>query len=254
MTTLPSFEELMASLGLDQAVNTSVQSLSPRPSPSPPPRPSSTRTISPARSNTSTPVRDNISIRRVARYTPYSPPFPSPRRGSLSSLSASAETQRSPTRSQSTSPRIPSSPLQRRRSSKSGRGLTVNVYGSRTDLAANTPISIYVRRKTPGTSPTSPTFPRELRCDSPGDQARPFTLPTLPPLFPQSPSSDSFPITPNSDTDLHPLDGVPSFNKLDVLDGFTRRSRRHTGIRISSPSHSADLGDHYLRRRTVANI
>jgi hypothetical protein len=138
--------------------------------------------------------------------------------------------------------------------------LTVNVYGSTTDLAANTPISTYVRRKTPGTSPTSPTFSRDAGYQSSAGSPMPFTLPTLPPLFPQSASSDVFPLTPDSDSELlsseHNSPIYQSKRLPDILEvgTFTRRPRHHTGVRLSTPPSSADLREHHPRRRTIIHI
>lgn len=79
----------------------------------------------------------------------------------------------------------------------------------------------------------------------------PFTLPTLPPhFFPRSSSSDSFPLTPNSDLDSDLNSPVVATTKplpdiLEVGPYYTRRHRRYnTGVRISTPPRSADLGDH----------
>jgi len=249
MTTLPSFVELMSSLGLDQRTP-------PPPAGSPhsssPPSPSVPPSLTESRSSPS--LRDTgLSRNRLARYSPYSPVFLSRRRGSLSSLSSSSSDYERPSpRAYSTSPR-PSSPLLRRRAN---RNLTVNVYGSTTDLSANTPISIYVRRKTPGASPTSSTFSRE-DLGSPMASPMPFTLPTLPLLFPQSANSDNFPLTPTSDAEASSETNSPNHKPLpDVSDtgAFMPRSRYRTGIRISTPPRSADLSGRHSQHRIVAPI
>nr|GAT53982.1 predicted protein [Mycena chlorophos] len=228
-TTLPSFVELMATLGLDQ-----TQDRSPASSPSSSPRVLSVAPPSPSKSRSSPSLRDAAAGRnRLARYSPYSPQL-SERRGSVSS-SSSSDYERPMTRAYSTSPHPPSSPRARRRH---GNKLTVNVFGSNTDLAM--PISSYVRRKTPGASPTSPTFPREPQDSSPSGSPMPFSIPTLPALFPRSASTESdFPLTPNSDIDQPPSrNPSPSpTNKLVLPDEERTYLHRHyhTGVRISSP-------------------
>ncbi|KAJ7179294.1 hypothetical protein C8R46DRAFT_1073281 [Mycena filopes] len=264
MTTLPSFVELMSSLGLDQSAAPAQEhesSSSPRSSPSSSPRMPSVTPPSPTKSRSSPSLRDaGASRNRLARYSPYSPGFQlSSRRGSLSSVSSSSSDYERPTvRAYSTSPHPPSSPRTRKRH---GNNLTVNVYGSSSDLSANTPISTYVRRKTPGASPTSPTFPREAQ-DSPSSSPMPFSIPTLPSLFPRSASSDSFPLTPNSDVEhISSEHSSPNYSsKLlpDVIEPgtFLHHRGHHTGVRISSPPRSADLtaGGRHPRSRAVVHI
>lgn len=81
MTTLPSFVELMATLGLDPATKAPENpSPSPSPSPSPPSSAESsprlsifTTAPSPIRAKSSPALRDSGSSRsRAARYSPYS--------------------------------------------------------------------------------------------------------------------------------------------------------------------------------------
>ncbi|KAF7301423.1 hypothetical protein MIND_00707600 [Mycena indigotica] len=228
-TTLPSFVELMASLGLDQA-----QDRSPSSSPSSSPR---ATPPSPSKSRSNPSLRDSAASRnRLARYNPYSPKL-SERRGSLSSLSSSSSSdyERPIVRAYSTSPHPPSSPRARRRH---GNKLTVNVFGSNSDLAANTPISSYVRRKTPGASPTSPTFPREALDYSPSSSPMPFSIPTLPTLFPRSASSESFPLTPNSDISSTNNSPNPVTKPLPDEERLYFHRTYHTGVRISSPPMS----------------
>ncbi|RDB22564.1 hypothetical protein Hypma_010388 [Hypsizygus marmoreus] len=255
MTSLPSFVELMASLGLDQVTkNPDQMPKSSVSSPSSSPRP--TGAIVPLHTrNSMQSLRDtNLTRPRVARYAPYSPVVSATRRGSISSISSSSlERDRSPLRSYSASPRPPSSPRFSRRPMNK---LSVNVYGSVSDLAANTPISSYVRRKTPGTSPTSPTFSLESRCDSPPVSPVPLTVPTLPTLYPHSATSDSFPITP-SDSEMLSFENDPSlytFGDAPKAKSLSRRPRRSVGVRISTPPRSAELHGHYQRRRSFAHI
>ncbi|KAJ7667826.1 hypothetical protein DFH06DRAFT_230664 [Mycena polygramma] len=260
MTTLPSFVELMSSLGLDQtAPAPESASPSPRSSPSSSPRMPSVTPPSPTKSRSSPSLRDaGASRNRLARYSPYSPVFQSSRRGSLSSVSSSSSDYERPTvRAYSTSPHPPSSPRSRKRH---GNNLTVNVYGSNTDLSANTPISTYVRRKTPGASPTSPTFPREgvdSLTDSPSASPMPFSIPTLPSLFPRSASSDSFPLTPNSDIENPASErSSPNYASKPLPDVIEYHRGYHTGVRISSPPRSADIATsgRHPRSRAVVHI
>lgn len=246
MTSLPSFVELMASLGLDQTTKTLDQtpksSLS---SPSTSPRLVGAAVPLHSRSKSIQSLRESTRP-RVVRYSPYSPVLSTSRRGSLSSVSScSLERDRSPLRAISSSPRAASSPRLSRRSTNK---LSVNVYDSASDLAANTPISSYVRRKTPGTSPTSPTFSQESR-DSPPPM--PVTVPTLPTFWPNSANSDSFPITPN-DSESISFENDYSFG--DATKTRSRHHRRHVGIRISTPPRSADLTALYPRRRSLAHV
>ncbi|KAJ7276238.1 hypothetical protein B0H12DRAFT_1227410 [Mycena haematopus] len=259
MTTLPSFVELMSSLGLDQTAPAPERSTSssPRSSPSSSPRMPSVIPPSPTKSRSSPSLRDaGASRNRLARYSPYSPVFPlSSRRGSLSSVSSnsSSEYDRPTARAYSTSPRPPSSPRARKRH---GNNLTVNVYGSSGDLSATTPISTYVRRKTPGASPTSPIFPRDAQ-ESPSASPMPFSIPTLPSLFPRSASSESFPLTPNSDLDGTPSErSSPNYPSKPLPDIIEYHRSYHTGVRISSPPRTAELtaSGRHPRSRAVVHI
>ncbi|KAJ7368147.1 hypothetical protein DFH08DRAFT_830518 [Mycena albidolilacea] len=254
MTTLPSFVELMESLGLDAPQHDT--SSSPRSSPSSSPRMPSVTPPSPTKSRSSPSLRDpGASRNRLARYSPYSPVFQlSSRRGSLSSVSSNSSSDyERPTRAYSTSPHPPSSPRARKRH---GNNLTVNVYGSSGDLSANTPISTYVRRKTPGASPTSPIFPRDALEESPSASPMPFTIPTLPSLFPRSASSDSFPLTPNSDLDGNPASerSSPNYPTKPLPDVIEYHRSYHTGVRISSPPRSAELASSGRHPRSQAVV
>jgi hypothetical protein len=75
MASLPSFVELMASLGLEQAAPAPLVERSP--SPAPPSSPGSPRTGSPtlpARSSSSPSLRDMATRSRIPRFSPYSHP------------------------------------------------------------------------------------------------------------------------------------------------------------------------------------
>ncbi|KAF9469064.1 hypothetical protein BDZ94DRAFT_1245278 [Collybia nuda] len=256
MTTLPSFVELMASLGLEASTKILDQMPSTRSSPSSSPRPAIITAPLYSRSKSTQSLRDASTTRqRVARYTPYSPVLSSARRGSLSSLSStSSEIDRSPLRACSTSPRTTSSPRLSRRSLNK---LSVNIYGSVSDLAANTPISTYVRRKTPGASPTSPTFPHEGRNYTRSESPMPVAVPTLPALLPSSENLETLPITP-SDSESVP-DEVDSriYSERPSVDapqgGNRSRRSHHAGTRISTPPRS-ELATHYPRRPSLAHV
>ncbi|KAF5393871.1 hypothetical protein D9757_000187 [Collybiopsis confluens] len=256
MTTLPSFVELMASLGInatsehseDQTVPSSSSS-SPSPSPSP-----KSPGLSPTslRSKSSPSLRDQASRPRLARYSPYSSTFISARRrgsvSSVSSSSSSSDTDGVSERSSSCSPTLcaPSPRHRKRRHNK----LIVNIYGSSTDLSANTPISTYVRRKTPGTSPSSPSFPRELR-----EFSKPFIIPSLPAFLPNTVALDS-PMESELDaSSSEPTSSAANHNHTlkpfpDIdLDILSRRSQLRTGIRISTspytPPRFTGAGEHH---------
>ena len=51
------------------------------------------------------------------------------------------------------------------------------------ELSANMPISTFVRRKTPTSSPVSPTFAHRTRRRSQSPTINPVSLPTVPPFF-----------------------------------------------------------------------
>ncbi|KAK0498472.1 hypothetical protein EDD18DRAFT_1351158 [Armillaria luteobubalina] len=237
MTTLPSFVELISTLGVDSASKALDHS------------PRSSRSASPHSLYSPTSSRDrSVRYMSQARYSPYSPTHSS-RRGSVSSSSTSS----SPDLEWCVLPNHPGSPrIRKRRDNK----LTVNVFGSSTDLSATTPISIYVRRKTPGASPTTSIFVPDSRDTSPSF-GHLLTLPTLPSLFPLTPNSDHFPMIPDSD-EKRPLSArnsnspSPSPSPVikakaipDLLEGHVfGRFRCHTGTRISTPPRSADSERH----------
>jgi len=200
MTALPSFVELMASLGLDNNNNKSSSS---------PTQEFSSPSI--VVSSEHEPIHEHISSRiRVARYSPYGAPIVSlatrPRsdcsslqrpsqshshRRSASTLSSDGTDTELPTRvrscdrgllyttdtpSQTTSPRHRPSAL---KLGPESRHRHVNDPES----SANMPISTFVRRKTPTSSPVSPTFAHRTRRRSQSPTINPVSLPTLPPVF-----------------------------------------------------------------------
>jgi hypothetical protein len=248
MTALPSFVELMASLGLDQDNGKPDSADSSRSSPSASPRISSNTFVpSHSRSKSNISLREShIARQRMNRFSPYSPSISASRRGSLSSLSSSScssDTERVPLRDISSSPRVAKSALLSRRSTNS---LSIHVYRSACDFQANTPISSFVRRKTPSLSPTSPTFSdshRSLRDAMPS----PLIIPTLPNLYPSSANSESFPITP---TDPEPAMDTNESPRTAVASKLRRPHR--FGIRISSPSTLDDADARYPRRGSIS--
>ena len=103
----------------------------------------------------------------------------------------------------STSPYLP--PAVPRRASQSAlrqsytrpRHLTL----SQSDLTANTPISTFVRRKTPQGSPTSPSFSHRIRKRS-CSPVQPVSIPTLPCVFPP-PETWKYASSDTEDEDMH---------------------------------------------------
>lgn len=201
MTALPSFVELMASLGLDnkKSSSTSTQEFS-----------------SPAIvvSSEHEPTQEHISSRiRVARYSPYGAPIvsvtvpldrtahpynvlssPIPTEGVLLRSLTMEPNQNSPIgyafvifkkcfhRANARSQSNPTSPRHRPSALKLGpesRHRHVNDPES----AANMPISTFLRRKTPTSSPVSPTFAHRTRKRSQSPTINPVSIPTLPPVF-----------------------------------------------------------------------
>ncbi|OJT13302.1 hypothetical protein TRAPUB_10068 [Trametes pubescens] len=79
---------------------------------------------------------------------------------------------------------------------------STNLPLSDADLMAYTPISSYVRRKTPQNSPTSPTFARDRETVT--ATAHPLTIPALPTLL--SPASIT---TQSSDSEEDEMDAIP---------------------------------------------
>jgi len=220
MTTLPSFVELMSSLDKHSERSSSPTSTSSSAPSSP--HPVTTRPI----------LQDHISPsrHRVARYSPY---LLFTRRGSLPSASHTTTEFHQP-RASSTSPRLLSSPGVRKRN---GTTLSTNIYGSVSDLTANTPISTYVRRKTPSISPTSPTFPPD---DSATSSLMPFSLPTLPSLFPQAMDYYSFPPMPKADMQ-QPSEYKSYHSKFLPENLGDYRFYSHASVRISTPPRFTDM-------------
>ena len=71
------------------------------------------------------------------------------------------------------------------------------------ESSANMPISTFVRRKTPTSSPVSPTFAHRTRRRSQSPTINPVSLPTLPPVFGSliQHRSDGSPVSSPSESD-----------------------------------------------------
>ncbi|KIY72923.1 hypothetical protein CYLTODRAFT_485899 [Cylindrobasidium torrendii FP15055 ss-10] len=233
MTTLPSFDQLVSTLGVDTTSR---------------PRSSSTSTqhnLPPARSFTRS--RSNSSL-KMSRYAPYSPTSNLHAARRRSSISSSCSSPLS-------SPDLPESrlsPLPRRRKQNP---LTINVYGESPTERRDAPISAYVRRKTPGASPVSATFDSS-RESSPAMSPMPFLLPTLPTVLPPMETDN------NSQRTRDHLRPAPAHliyktkSLTEMLKGVSlstnqsaglNRARRHTqtGVRISSPAARAPANTHH---------
>lgn len=177
MTALPSFIELMASLGLE----------SPKADTSEIPSNSPSIVVS-----EHDPVGDRHNLRpRSARYSPYSAPISHSHRRSSSSLSNDGNDSDTPNRATSASPRLSTRILGHRPSALNLGADSRHMHAvSESEMTANMPISTFVRRKTPQSSPVSPTFAHRARN---GTRKRsqsptmPVSIPTLPPVFQTSP-------------------------------------------------------------------
>ncbi|KAI9510417.1 hypothetical protein F5148DRAFT_577936 [Russula earlei] len=213
MSSLPSFVELMSSLGLEDGSPISCNApsfLRPRShsdassssgidderEPSPQQHANTGAYLFvPADHDRRNFIDVDVDVPRVSRqgkgrYSPYS--FDAiPRKGSLPSLFESRKAKRTPSTSPLPSPRSraarPSRASPSRRSSRRGSDSWLHED-------ASTPISTFLRRKTPQMSPTSAAFPRSA-LDEP---LAPVAIPALPPLlssfvFPQRASQPSSP-------------------------------------------------------------
>jgi len=146
----------------------------------------------------------------------------------------------------------PSSPSSLRPRRSSNR-LTINIYGSTSDLPANTPISGYLRRKTPGASPTSPGFPRSTAYVS-TDIALPILL-----SFPSPTSTDSSsPDTFQPDVTFQSQQSDKPIVITEITDVVHSAQsplihRWHSGVRLSTPSFSPRL-EHMNQCRLVPRL
>lgn len=274
MTTLPSFVELMASLGLENSPQDGKEG---RPSHLTHSRSSShSSTISTLSQSSGSSVEPNSDgdydmdgppyivvssssnqtvprdveldkKRHRVRYSPYMPAISHIRRSSLPNASPD-NLQNQPPRALSSSPRS-TSPLRGlvHRTSKSTlssrveKKLTLDA-----DLIANTPISTFVRLRSPQSSPISPTFPtRKRRATAP---SVPVSIPTLPQFCFPAPASASN-TSPASDTDEDALSDAPS-RPPSVR---RPRQRRSTGVqRVSSQGALQELAEAASQRNHIS--
>ncbi|KAJ3485363.1 hypothetical protein NLI96_g5029 [Meripilus lineatus] len=279
MTALPSFVELMASLGLDGSPKpeerplphhhsrsssySSISSVASRSSSN-----HSSSNLSPYRNGspaivieqtdsptTATPRDWEMERRRSrTRYSPYSPPISHTRRGSMPAITGDEEDGPSRALSSSPCPPLPQRSIGRR---SSALGLTTT-HSRRpeklslvdADLLGNTPISTFVRRRTPQSSPISPTFPHRKRSSSP---SHPVIIPQLPTfVFPPAPmivgnvSSDTEDEDSNMNSDSS--FGIESHPKN--LSIRKLRSARHSDSNIASLRRSQTLENQLHHRIT----
>jgi len=278
MTNLPSFIELMATLGIDnnanvsefQARNSSHSRSSSSSSASSPRLFSISSTSRQAHKTRSIPsLRDLESDRRLglnrhrtARYSPYSFGHSDGRRESLPYIAGHGVESERPLRPLSTSPKSCSL-------SSSGRHVPPqleNISGYSEELShfplenqADTPISSYVRRKTPQTSPISPTFPRyifheQTREHTPisSPSTMPFLLPTLPSIHSDVtfsvPSSDAGSDRGSSarSSPFLASNSLPEIMEVEPLP-------RHTGLRLSAP-HRVETEHQHHHSRHVSPV
>ncbi|CCM01692.1 uncharacterized protein FIBRA_03756 [Fibroporia radiculosa] len=271
MTTLPSFVELMASLGLDNSArpatldthvgpacfgshfhhsrtsstSSSCSSFSSAPSGTvSPPHPSITvdepQSYSVSRRESSPSGRDWESERRpvrVARYSPYVPTISHTRKKSAPTILEEEPAERM--RALSTSPYLSPATCNMNRRSSSGTLQSARrphkLALSERDLAVNTPISTFVRRKTPQASPSSPTFPHRRRSRA-SSLAQPVSIPTLPFVFP-APTTYRYPSSDLSeDEDMH-----------DVCDSSSETADRPCRLDVSASSRLARASDPGIR-------
>lgn len=119
------------------------------------------------------------------------------------------------------------------------------------DLKADTPISSYVRRKTPQSSPISPTFPRyaihstkHKSSATSSPPTVPILLPTLPTIYSDSVTSFSLPSSDAGSERGSSARSSPFHSSNPLPEILERQSpRRHTGLRLSAPQ-SVDLSEH----------
>ncbi|KAH9844052.1 uncharacterized protein C8Q71DRAFT_27674 [Rhodofomes roseus] len=231
-TTLPSFVELMATLGLENtpglpalhkdAVPVQVGH---RVHHSRSSSASSSSSLSSSFSNTVSPRRPLIRLEgssatergnspsdrdldaerrrvRAPRFTPYAPCISHMRKRSAP-IFIKEEMEEAPVRPLSTSPYL--SPTVPRRAShnalRQSYGRPRKLVLSQSDLTANTPISTFVRRKTPQASPTSPSFSHRIRKRS-CSPVQPVSIPTLPHVFPP-PETWKYASSDTDDEDMH---------------------------------------------------
>lgn len=275
MSSLPSFVDLTDSLGLEKE-QTSTPDQSPSPQSSSPRSPVVGRKNAPTRSSSSPSLRD-VALHHISRYSPY--PSAPVRHVVLHIHLIVADYSPSPQLavchlhhllrilkplhwvpwvllcfriwyiSNNVAQAFTFSSRRRQRKLRN-KALHAIAYGSSSDLTADTPISTYVRRKTPGTSPTSPTFAPDSGYESSSSPtAMPFSIPSLPDLLANSSSSESVPNLPSSDSEFE--DHVKTFRSRVKRTSKSNNKncrivRRPTGVRISVPPYPNNLRERFM--------
>lgn len=112
------------------------------------------------------------------------------------------------------------------------------------DHQADTPISVYARRRTPQASPISPVFPRHSRSNprlrsrsgSTSSNTSPISLPTIPSIQRHSPPlSDAGSDPASSHSSPFAFDASMALPDIAEGDQPAIRSHNHTGVRLSAP-------------------
>ncbi|EIN10360.1 hypothetical protein PUNSTDRAFT_112220 [Punctularia strigosozonata HHB-11173 SS5] len=278
MTTLPSFCELMSSLGLENevlapayehrrpssaqsmAASSPSSSVSSSPSQSHPktpqmnlhPRESPSIIVSPvdAHPYSSTTRRGSVGTRY--RYNPYSTSPSYGRRGSVAS--STDDEPRPKSRSHSRSPELDAARVAMKvASSRKPPALRLDATYRRDNgfmadelLTGSTPISSLARRKSPQASPTSAVFPqRRGRTASPAPLMS-VAIPTIPQLI--SPTSSTF-----AEASQHPAMAAGS-PLPDTASHLASRRPHPTGVRLSAYSTLHRPEDSPHRRSASAAI
>lgn len=254
MTALPSFEDLMASLGLDNGPNSPISGR-PRSATFTPQQPStlhiprhgyhsksisSLREIDTTRSDQHLQVPSE-SVRNRSRYTPYGisddvrrTPLSTRAKHSTGSNSSGSGNERNGSLS-------PTGGNLKRRLLPRLEKVPDDLAAMMPDLPADAPISMYARRNTPQASPISPSFARGHHAfhdydknvsprrshSPPPPSAGPIALPTLPNLF-RHPSSHSNSASPRGSPQPDP--GA----LLELPDSYARYRASHPRL-PSSP-------------------
>ena len=120
------------------------------------------------------------------------------------------------------------------------------------DYEAATPISSYVRRKTPQASPISPSSPQYALQDSKNrtltssSVTMPFIVPTLPSMSGTLPSLSA---AADSACSVHtsPYSSYRTLPEIKETEMIHCRPRHYTGTQLSAP-HRAELLDHRSRQ------
>ena len=149
---------------------------------------------------------------------------------------------------------IPPSSSSSLRPRRSSNRLTINIHGSTSDLPAYTPISGYLRRKTPGASPTSPDFPRSTAYVS-TDIALPILLSFPSPTSTDSSSPETFQpdVTFQFQQSDKPIVITETTEVVTAAQSPRIHRQWHPGVRLSTPSFSPRL-EHMNQCRLVPRL